>query len=58
MRRTLATTLVRGKTDLVLFAEILGHAPWRPPAGTACRPMRPTPRPLHAATVQRYAAQA
>ncbi|MET8336038.1 tyrosine-type recombinase/integrase [Streptosporangium canum] len=26
LRHTLATTLVRGKTDLVLVAEILGHA--------------------------------
>ncbi|MET9339036.1 tyrosine-type recombinase/integrase [Nonomuraea sp. NPDC003804] len=26
LRYTLATTLVRGKTDLVLVAEILGHA--------------------------------
>ncbi|MER6003709.1 site-specific integrase [Nonomuraea angiospora] len=26
LRHTLATTLVRSKTDLVLVAEILGHA--------------------------------
>lgn len=30
LRHTLATTLVRGKTDLVLVAEILGHARLEP----------------------------
>ena len=31
LRHTFGTTLVRGGTDLVLVAELMGHARWRRP---------------------------
>ncbi|MEW9554968.1 tyrosine-type recombinase/integrase [Nonomuraea sp. NPDC050783] len=40
LRNTLATTLVRGKTDLSWSPKSLATLAWRRLAGTACHPTR------------------
>ncbi|TMR89296.1 tyrosine-type recombinase/integrase [Nonomuraea basaltis] len=50
LRHTLATTLVRGKTDLVVVAEILGHARLETTRRYSLRPTPTRTRPDRAAT--------